>query len=62
MEGETYPVPWSDADPDADLRIDDDETVDSIIDFYRAECAAADTIRARHALDDMSATRATATR
>jgi hypothetical protein len=53
MLGDTYPVPWSDADPDADLRIKDDETVDSILAFYRAECAAADARWAEFALDDL---------
>ena len=50
--GEEYPVPWTDEDPDADLRIEDDETVDDVLDFYRAECAAADAIWATRSLDD----------
>jgi len=49
---EEYPVPWNDADPDADLRIDDDETVDSVIAFYRTECEAADAIWRARALDE----------
>src|ERR1700675_2905683 len=42
--GEQYPVPWTDADPDADLRIEDDETVESVIAWYRSEWEAADAI------------------
>jgi len=52
MLGETYPVPWNDADPDADLRIEPDETVESVIAFYRAEWEAADAIWAGFGLDD----------
>lgn len=54
MSREEYPVPWSDADPDADLAIDADETVDSVLAFYRAECDAADAIWANHSLDDVA--------
>jgi hypothetical protein len=53
MRGDKYPVPWSDADPDADLRIEDDETVESLLAFYRTECAAADAIWAEYELDDL---------
>lgn len=30
--------PWTDEDPDADFRLDTDETVESLIAFYQAEC------------------------
>ncbi len=50
--GETYEVPWTDDDPDADLRIEDDETVESVIAFYGSECEAADAIWSTHSLDD----------
>jgi hypothetical protein len=50
--GETYPVPWSDEDPDAELRIEDDETVESVIAFYRSEWEAADAIWSMRSLDD----------
>ena len=46
-------MPWSDEDPDADLRIEDDETVESLLDFYRSECAAADAIWTGYAIDDI---------
>ena len=38
LEYET-PVRWTDEDPDADFRIEPDETTDAILDFYRAKCA-----------------------
>jgi uncharacterized damage-inducible protein DinB len=50
--GEEYPVPWNDADPDADLRIEDDETVESVVAFYRSEWEAADAIWSARSLDD----------
>ena len=30
--------PWTDEDPDADFRLDDDETVESLTAFYQTEC------------------------
>jgi uncharacterized damage-inducible protein DinB len=54
--GEQYPVPWSDADPDADFRIDDDETVESVLAFYLSECEAADEIRSTCSLDTAGST------
>jgi hypothetical protein len=32
--------PWTDDDPDADWRIEDDDTLESVIALYAAECAA----------------------
>jgi uncharacterized damage-inducible protein DinB len=55
--GEEYPVPWTDEDPDADLRIEDDETVDSLLELYRTECAAADARWSEHELDEAFAHR-----
>jgi hypothetical protein len=49
---EEYPVPWNDADPDADFRIDDGETVDGVIVFYRTEWEAADAIWRARTLDE----------
>ncbi|HEY3722286.1 MAG TPA: DUF664 domain-containing protein, partial [Acidimicrobiia bacterium] len=49
---EKYPVPWNDASPDADLSIEDDETVESVLASYRAEGDAADEIWRTRALDD----------
>ena len=31
--------PWSEEDPDADFRLDPEDTVESLIDFYQAECS-----------------------
>jgi uncharacterized damage-inducible protein DinB len=36
--GLTLDYPWTDEDPDADFRLDDDETAESLTDFYQAEC------------------------
>ncbi len=49
--GEQYPVPWNDDDPDADLGIEDDETVQSVIEWYRSEWEAADEIWRARSLD-----------
>jgi uncharacterized damage-inducible protein DinB len=37
--GEDLPVPWSDADPDADFRIEPDESTERILAFYREQVA-----------------------
>lgn len=34
----TLDVPWTDDDPDADFRVLPDDTAESLIDFYLAEC------------------------
>jgi uncharacterized damage-inducible protein DinB len=44
--------PWSKADPDADLRIEENETIPGIIEFYRAEIAIANQIIAEHDLSE----------
>jgi len=36
--GLTLDYPWTDEDPDADFRLDDNETVESLTTFYQAEC------------------------
>src|SRR5690606_30890649 len=36
--GREVAFPWTDDDPDADFRLDPDDTADSLIDFYRQEC------------------------
>jgi uncharacterized damage-inducible protein DinB len=59
--GESYPVPWNDEDPDADLRIEDDETVESVIAFYRSEWEAADAIWSTRSLDDTGESRSQGT-
>ncbi len=36
--------PWSEADPDADWRIEEEESVEGVIEFYLGECAVSRTI------------------
>ena len=50
--GREVAFPWTDDDPDADFRLDPDDTADSLIDFYRQECDASRQIAAASALDD----------
>jgi uncharacterized damage-inducible protein DinB len=35
--GEDLPVPWSEADPDADFRVEPEETTESVLAFYRGQ-------------------------
>ena len=37
MAGRDYPVPWSDADPDADFRQVGDETLADVLDYWRTQ-------------------------
>lgn len=37
---ELPPVPWTDADPDADFRVSADETTEGLLGAYREECVA----------------------
>ena len=48
------PVPWTDEDPDADFRIEPDETTDQILQFYRDECDRSRSIAAGASLDDVA--------
>jgi GNAT superfamily N-acetyltransferase len=50
---ETEPLPFRDDDPDADLRVDPDESTASIIDFYGRARAAADRVIDEVDLDDL---------
>lgn len=43
--------PWTDADPEADLRLDTHETLDDVISAYQAECDRSREIAAQHSLD-----------
>ena len=40
--------PWTDEDPDADFRLADDETVESLTALYRSECSRARELVAAH--------------
>jgi hypothetical protein len=55
LEGETITVPWTKEDPDADFRIEPEESVESVVAFYRESCRLADEAAARHNLDDEAA-------
>ncbi|GGU13886.1 DinB family protein [Nocardioides albus] len=43
--------PWTDADPEADLRLEPDEKLDDVIAAYQAECDRSREIAAQHSLD-----------
>jgi hypothetical protein len=47
-------VPWSDADPDADFRVEPGESVASVTEFYRKQCERSREIAAAAKLDDKS--------
>jgi uncharacterized damage-inducible protein DinB len=57
MMGRDLPVPWTKEDPDADMRIGAEETVDGIIGFYREAIAESNRIIDAHNLDDVSRNR-----
>ncbi|HZC99359.1 MAG TPA: DinB family protein [Actinomycetes bacterium] len=46
------PVPWSDEDPDADFRMEPDETVERLVAAYDEACALSRATAATRALDD----------
>lgn len=50
--GREVAFPWTDDDPDADFRLDPDDTADSLIGFYRQGCDVSRQIAAASALDD----------
>ena len=50
-----YPVPWSDEDPDADMRVEPDESTADVIDFYNQACEESRGIAAGARLDDHAA-------
>jgi hypothetical protein len=47
----TEPLPFDDEDEEADLRIEEGETVESVLAFYARARAAADRVIAEHDLD-----------
>ena len=51
---ENFPVPWTDDDPDADFRIEPDETTAEILAFYEDACAKSREIAAAASLDDLA--------
>jgi uncharacterized damage-inducible protein DinB len=52
--GRDVEYPWTDDDPDADFRIEEDETVEGIIDFYKTKCEESRAVIADASLDDLS--------
>ena len=49
------PVPWTDAGPDADFRVEPGESTDEILQFYRDQCERSRKIAADASLDDLAA-------
>lgn len=49
------PVPWTDEDPDADFRVEPDETTEQILQFYRDACKGARSAVVGASLDDLAA-------
>lgn len=47
----TEPLPFDDNDEDADLRVNDDESTEDILAFYRRACDAADLAMSEIGLD-----------
>lgn len=52
FNGEDLAVPWTAEDPDADFRIEPDETAESVLVFYREQIERAREIVAHAQLDD----------
>lgn len=52
--GSNVEYPWTDKDPDADFRIEDDETIDDIVALYTEAIARSDEIAADARMDDLS--------
>ena len=52
--GQEVTVPWTKEDPDADFRIEPDETTQDIIDLYNQECEINRQIVGAASLDDMA--------
>lgn len=52
FNAEDLPVPWTEDDPDADFRIEPNETAESVFAFYREQIDRARAIAASAQLDD----------
>jgi uncharacterized damage-inducible protein DinB len=52
--GNDVEYPWSEGDRDADFRIEDDETIESVTALYEAAIARAKQITAAAQMDDLS--------
>ena len=51
MEGQDLAVPWSDADPDADFRIEPNESTASVLAWYEEQVTKSRAIAAASSLD-----------
>lgn len=52
--GRDIEYPWTDEDPDAEFRVADDETIESVIDLYESMTGESRKITAASNLDDVS--------
>jgi len=50
---ETEPLPFDDDDPEADLRVEEGESIEDVLAFYVRARAASDGVIAEHELDDV---------
>jgi hypothetical protein len=48
------PVPWTEEDPDADMRVDPGENAEQVLQFYRDQCERSRKIAAGRSLDDLA--------
>lgn len=51
-ESQDSEFPWTDDDPDADFRVEEEDTADSLIALYEQECETSRRIAAGYRLDD----------
>lgn len=52
--GQHVPFPWTDDDPDADFRVEPDETTESIVELYRDEVERSQAIATAAGLDEVA--------
>lgn len=52
--GQDAEYPWTDDDPDADWRVEPDESTDDIVNLYRQEIAISNRITSEHDLDTVA--------
>ena len=52
--GNDVEYPWCEGDPDADFRIEDDETIESVVGLYEEAVARSNAISAKAQMDDLS--------
>lgn len=52
--GRDQDYPWTDEDADADFRIEEDDTIESVLEMYRTKCEESRQTIAGASLDDVS--------